>query len=162
MVIVLVGPMGCGKTTIGQILARQLDWPFYDGDDFHPEANKKKMSAGIALEDSDREPWLQILNELIQEHLAGGRNMILACSALKRKYRELLGVDQKQVYSVFLKGSQALLQQRIEDRSHEYMSKDLLESQLRTLEEPATGLTIDVSGTPEQTSALIVAALIEK
>ena len=162
MVIVLVGPMGCGKTTIGQILARQLDWPFYDGDDFHPEANKKKMSAGIALEDSDREPWLKILNELIQEHLAGGRNMILACSALKRKYRELLGVDQKQVYSVFLKGSQALLQQRIEDRSHEYMSKDLLESQLRTLEEPVTGLTIDVSGTPEQTSALIVAALIEK
>lgn len=162
MVIVLVGPMGCGKTTIGQILARQLDWPFYDGDDFHPEANKKKMSAGVALEDSDREPWLQILNQLIQKHLAGGKNMILACSALKRKYRALLGVDQKQVYSVFLKGSQALLQQRIEGRSHEYMSKDLLESQLRTLEEPLTGLTIDVSGTPEQTSALIVAALIEK
>lgn len=162
MVIVLVGPMGCGKTTIGYILARQLDWPFYDGDDFHPEANKKKMSTGVALEDSDREPWLKILNGLIQKHLADGRNMILACSALKKKYRDLLGVDQKQVYSVFLKGSPALLQQRIEDRSHEYMSKDLLESQLRTLEVPMTGLTVDISGTPEQTSALIVAALLEK
>ncbi len=162
MVIVLVGPMGCGKTTIGHILARQLDWPFYDGDDFHPEANKKKMSEGVALEDSDREPWLKILNGLIQKHLVSGRNMILACSALKKKYRDLLSVDQKQVYTVFLKGSPALLQQRIEDRSHEYMAKDLLESQLRTLEEPMTGLTVDISGTPEETSALIVAALIEK
>lgn len=162
MVIVLVGPMGCGKTTIGQILAKQLDWPFYDGDDFHPEANKKKMSAGVALEDSDREPWLKILNQLIRQHLATGRNMILACSALKKKYRDLLGVDQKQIYSVFLKGSRALLQQRIEARSHEYMSKDLLESQLRTLEEPLTGLTVDISGTPEEASALIIAALIEK
>ena len=90
MVIVLVGPMGCGKTTIGHILARQLDWPFYDGDDFHPEANKKKMSEGVALEDSDREPWLKILNGLIQKHLVSGRNMILACSALKKKYRDLI------------------------------------------------------------------------
>jgi carbohydrate kinase (thermoresistant glucokinase family) len=161
MVIVLIGPMGCGKTTIGLMLAEQLDWPFYDGDDFHPEANKKKMGQGIALDDADRQPWLEILHQLIEQHLAEGKSMILACSALKKIYRDLLGIDQRKVFSVFLKGSEPLLQQRIASRSHEYMPEDLLASQLQTLEEPMTGITVDISGTPEEAVAHIVKALID-
>ena len=140
MVIVLIGPMGCGKTTVGKILAQSLEWQFCDADDFHPEANKEKMAAGIPLDDSDRKPWLEILHGVIQKKLSEESSMVLACSALKRKYRRALGIDQEQVFSVFLEGSLALLQERIAGRSHEYMSKGLLESQLATLEVPKTGL----------------------
>lgn len=162
MVVVLIGPMGCGKTTIGQILAKELQWQFYDGDDFHPEANKKKMAEGKPLDDNDRQPWLEILHTLIQKHLADESNMILACSALKKKYRRMLGIDQNQVVSVFLKGSVALLQNRIAGRSHEYMAKDLLQSQLDTLEVPTTGITVDIAGTPQQISETIINKLQSK
>ncbi len=156
MVIVLIGPMGCGKTTVGEILAQNLGWQFYDADDFHPEANKIKMAEGMPLDDSDRKPWLDILHGIIQKNLSDESSVILACSALKKKYRRALGIDQEQVFSVFLKGSFALLQERIADRSHEYMSKGLLESQLATLEVPKTGITVDISGTPEQISQTII------
>ena len=161
MVIVLIGPMGCGKTTVGQILAKKLGWQFYDADDFHPEANKRKMGEGIPLDDSDRLPWLEILHQVIQKHLSDENSMILACSALKKKYRRALGIDQNQVFSVFLKGSFSLLQDRIADRSHEYMKKDLLQSQIETLEEPETGLTVEISGTPEQISQAIIDKLLK-
>ncbi len=160
MVIVLIGPMGCGKTTVGVTLAQKLGWQFYDADDFHPEANKRKMGEGIPLDDSDRKPWLDILHEIIQKYLSEESSMILACSALKKKYRRALGIDQEQVFSVFLKGSFSLLQERIADRSHEYMAKGLLQSQLATLEVPETGLTVDISGTPEQISQAIIDRLI--
>jgi carbohydrate kinase (thermoresistant glucokinase family) len=160
MVIVLIGPMGCGKTKVGVTLAQKLGWQFYDADDFHPEANKRKMGEGIPLDDSDRQPWLDILHEIIQKHLSEESSMILACSALKKKYRRALGIDQEQVFSVFLKGSFSLLQERIADRSHEYMAKGLLQSQLATLEVPETGLTVDISGTPEQISQAIIDRLI--
>ena len=150
MVIVITGPMGCGKTTIGQTLAAQLGWQFYDGDDFHPAANKQKMVQGIPLDDQDRKPWLAALRQIIDTHLVDGKSMILACSALKKKYRHMLGIDQQQVFSVFLKGSYALLEKRIAARCHEFMAKDLLRSQLDTLEEPETGLTVDIAGTPEE------------
>ena len=156
MVIVLIGPMGCGKTTVGVTLAQKLGWQFYDADDFHPEANKRKMGEGIPLDDSDRQPWLDILHEIIQKYLSEESSMILACSALKKKYRRALGIDQEQVFSVFLKGSFSLLQERIADRSHEYMAKGLLQSQLATLEVPVTGFTVDISGTPEQISQTII------
>lgn len=160
MVVVIIGPMGCGKTTIGQVLATRLSWQFYDADDFHPEANKKKMAQGVPLEDSDREPWLNILHQIIQEHLADGRSMILACSALKKKYRRMLGIDQQQVFSIFLKGSYSLLEQRIAGRSHQFMAKDLLQSQLDTLEEPDSGLTVDIAGTPEEICQTIIDQLM--
>jgi len=160
MVFVIIGPMGCGKTTIGQVLATRLSWQFYDADDFHPEANKKKMAQGVPLEDSDREPWLNILHQIIEEHLADGRSMILACSALKKKYRRMLGIDQQQVFSIFLKGSYSLLEERIAARSHQFMAKDLLRSQLDTLEEPDSGLTVDIAGTPEEICQTIIDQLI--
>jgi len=160
MVFVIIGPMGCGKTTIGQVLATRLSWQFYDADDFHPEANKKKMAQGVPLEDSDREPWLNILHQIIEEHLTDGRSMILACSALKKKYRRMLGIDQQQVFSIFLKGSYSLLEERIAARSHQFMAKDLLRSQLDTLEEPDSGLTVDIAGTPEEICQTIIDQLI--
>ncbi len=150
MVIVVIGPMGCGKSTIGKLLGIQLGWSFYDADDFHPQVNIEKMAQGIPLNDDDREPWLKILKTKIEEHTAQGRNMVLACSALKKKYRQLLGIDQQQIFSVFLKGSFELLSQRISSRSHEFMSQSLLQSQLDTLEEPQSGLTVNIAASPEE------------
>lgn len=161
MVIVILGPMGCGKTTIGNLLAARLGWQFYDADDFHPEANIRKMGQGIPLDDYDREPWLEILAQIIQKHLGQGDNMILACSALKRKYRCTLGIDQQHIVSVFLKGSYELLKERIAARSHEFMDKELLQSQLNTLEEPKTGITVDISATPEQICLSIIQTIQE-
>jgi len=141
--------MGCGKTTIGKMLAEKLGWSFYDGDDFHPQKNVGKMRAGIALTDEDRKLWLEILHGNIQGWLKEKVNTILACSALKQTYRDRLGVDQNTVRTVYLKGSYELLRKRVEARQHPYMDKNLLRSQLDTLEEPQDGLTVDISATPE-------------
>ena len=149
MVLILMGPMGCGKTTIGKMLAEKLGWSFYDGDDFHPQENVEKMRAGMALTDEDRKVWLETLHANIQLWLRDKKNSVLACSALKRTYRELLGVNQETVKTVYLKGSYELLRKRIEERQHRYMNKNLLRSQLDTLEEPRDGLTVDISATPE-------------
>ncbi len=149
MVLIIMGPMGCGKTTIGKRLAEKLGWPFYDGDDFHPASNVEKMRAGIPLTDEDRKAWLEKLNANIQLWLKEKKNSILACSALKQAYRDILGVDQDTVKTVYLKGSYELLRTRVEGRQHPYMDKNLLKSQLETLEEPKDGLTVDISATPE-------------
>ncbi len=149
MIILLMGPMGCGKTTIGKLLATKSGWPFYDGDDFHPPENVAKMQGGIALTDEDRWVWLETLRELIAQLLQEGTNAILACSALKQAYRDILGVDQKTVITVYLQGSFELLRKRVSERQHPYMSKELLQSQLDTLEEPAGGLTADIAASPE-------------
>ncbi len=149
MVLILMGPMGSGKTTIGKMLAGKLGWPFIDGDSFHPKENVEKMRAGIALTDEDRRLWLERLRDNIQRWLKEKQDMILACSALKQAYRDILGVDQKTVRTVYLKGSYALLRERIEKRQHPYMDKNLLRSQSDTLEEPEEGLRVDISAPPE-------------
>jgi len=156
MVLILMGPMGCGKTAIGKMLAAKLGWPFYDGDNFHPEKNVEKMRAGIALTDEDRKLWLEKLHANIQHWLRDRQNTILACSALKQAYRDILGVDQNTVRTVYLKGSYELLRKRIEERQHPYMDKNLLRSQLDTLEEPKDGLTVDISATPETIVSTII------
>jgi carbohydrate kinase (thermoresistant glucokinase family) len=159
LVIVLMGPMGCGKTTIGKMLANELGWVFCDADDAHPKKNIEKMAAGIALTDEDRKPWLERLHAKIVRRLGSGENAILACSALKQVYRDILGVDQNRVKTVYLKGSFDILSKRIQSRRHPYMDNTLLQSQLDTLEEPQEGLWVDISASKERIVRTIVVAL---
>jgi gluconokinase len=139
MIVVLMGVSGSGKTTIGTLLAERTGAVFADADDYHPQTNKDKMAAGQALNDGDRQPWLEVLNRLLQGWAEGGRGGILACSALKAKYRETLaaGLAPGSVHFVMLDGSRELIAERLAQREHEYMNPKLLESQLRTLEPPS-------------------------
>ena len=148
MVIVLFGVSGCGKSTTGQLLADRLDWLFIDADDHHPVENIKKMRKGIALNDEDRRPWLQSLADMIATRNHQGHDTILACSALKQNYRDLLGIDQQHIVSVFLEGSVALIQSRLQKRKHAFMNDNLLRSQFDTLEIPDDGLIINVAEKP--------------
>ena len=149
MVIVVMGVSGVGKTTVGMLLARALGAEFAEGDSYHPPPNVEKMRAGTSLDDEDRWPWLQILAAEIDTWLAEGRDVVLACSALKRAYRDLLAHGRPQVRFVYLKGEAALLRARLDQRRGHYMPPTLLASQLAALEEPDDALTIDVSGPPE-------------
>jgi gluconokinase len=148
MVIVLMGVTGSGKTVVGELLARELGWKFYDGDDFHPRANVEKMAAGVPLTDEDRFPWLRLLAEKIGRWVDRGEQAILACSALKAVYREIL-VCRPEVRVVHLQGSIELIRQRLEERVHRYMPPSLLASQFATLEDPHDALTIDITPAPE-------------
>jgi carbohydrate kinase (thermoresistant glucokinase family) len=159
MIIVLIGPMGCGKTTIGQLLSRKLSWPFYDGDDFHPQVNIEKMRKAIPLTDEDRQPWLKRLHEEMLRLNQSGRNAIFACSALKRTYRQTIGIDQNAVRSVYLKGSYGMIRDRLKNRNHPYMDDNLLKSQMETMEEPEDGLTVDISMSPENIVQIVLTAL---
>lgn len=152
MIILLMGPAGSGKTTIGKLLAAQLSWDFADGDDFHPPANIGKMSQGIPLTDEDRLPWLQSIRDAMRQWQARGKSVVVACSTLKRSYRKLLGVgpDVKDIKLVYLKGAYDLLLERLHSRAGHYMKEQMLASQLADLEEPAYALTIDVSKSPEE------------
>jgi gluconokinase len=159
LVIVLMGVAGAGKTRVGKLLASELAWPFADGDDYHPPANLEKMRNGIPLTDSDRAPWLEILHALIASWIAEGKSAVLACSALKRAYRERLLVGSE-VRFVYLKGNVALLQARLRERQGHYMTVQMLESQLATLEEPECALIVDVSHPPEEIAAEIRSKLV--
>ncbi|HVH59672.1 MAG TPA: gluconokinase [Candidatus Sulfotelmatobacter sp.] len=152
MIVLLMGPAGSGKTTVGILLAKQLSWEFADGDDFHSPANKQKMSRGVGLTDEDRVPWLQSIRDAMDQWLAERRSVVLACSALKRSYRERLGVDSdaKDIKLVYLKGSYDLLLERLRDRKGHYAREQLLASQLVDLEEPTDSITVEVSRSPEQ------------
>ena len=145
-----MGPTGCGKTTIGKMLSGQLGWPFYDADDFHPAENVNKMRSGIALSDADRLPWLHRLRDEIKLWLQQRTPAELACSALKQSYRDILGVDQKSVFSVYLKGSFDLIQERISRRRHRYMPVELLRSQFDALEQPQGGISVDIAFSPPE------------
>lgn len=142
---IMIGVSGCGKTSVGQLLARSLGWDFYDADDFHPPENVSKMANGIPLTDSDRAPWLASLHDLISSSLKADRPGVLACSALKERYRRQLMDDNEGVQLVHLKGSYDLIWSRMETRTDHYMKPHMLKSQFEALEEPVDALTIDIA-----------------
>ena len=150
MIVILMGVSGSGKSTIGKQLANSLEWNFYDGDDFHPPENIEKMQAGIPLQDTDRIPWLQVIREAIAQWLQENKNVVLACSALKESYRQMLSSDSKDVKFIYLKGSFELIQKRLQNRKHHFMSERLLESQFDLLEEPSNAIAVDISSTEEK------------
>jgi len=149
MIAIVMGVVGAGKTTVGKLLASQLGWEFADADDFHPQSNVEKIRHGIALTDEDREPWLDRLREAIVRWIAEGKSVILACSALKRSYRAKLCVGP-QVRFVYLKGSAALIADRLRSRHGHFAGESILASQLADLEEPQKSIIVDISHTPQQ------------
>lgn len=149
MVVIVMGVTGAGKTTIGRGLAASLGWEFHDGDELHTETSKRKMHSGIALDDSDREPWLSAIRKLIEAMLSEGRNGVVACSALKQSYRDELVVDPKLVKVVYLKGSAQLIAERLRNRVGHFMNPALLQSQFDTLETPRDAIVVDVAMVPE-------------
>jgi gluconokinase len=149
VIVIIMGTTGAGKTTIGKLLARQLGWEFDDADSFHPAANIEKMSRGIPLGDADRAPWLAALHNAIAQWIAAGKNVVLACSALKQSYREELSVGPD-VKIVYLKGSYELFAGRIHERHGHFAGEGILAGQFADLEEPKDAVTVDASLTPQE------------
>ena len=158
MIVLLMGPAGSGKTTVGKLLASQLHWEFSDADAFHSRANIQKMSRGIGLTDEDRLPWLQSIRDAILEWQSQGRNVVLACSALKRSYREFLGIGSN-VKLVYLKGDDELLREKLRSRKEHYAGQRLLASQLADLEEPDDAIALSAAAPPEETASEICKCL---
>jgi gluconokinase len=145
MVIVLMGVTGSGKTTVGEALAADLSWDFYDADDFHSPVNKAKMHAGTPLTDEDRWPWLAAIRRAIEAALVDDRGAIVACSALKGVYRDALAGGLSGVAFVVLDGPRQLLADRLAARADHFMNPALLDSQLATLERPDDALIVDIA-----------------
>jgi gluconokinase len=156
MIIVLMGVSGSGKTTVGKILAAQLGWRFVEADDYHPPANIEKLRRGDPLTDSDRRPWLEQLRRVIDGACEGGRDLVVACSALKHAYQEYLEHDASRcVHYVYLHGSEELIRQRMAERKGHFMNPKLLHSQFETLEPPEHAVRVEVSASPESIAAEI-------
>lgn len=156
-IIVLMGPAGAGKTTIGVLLAQSLGWRFLDADDFHSPENVDRMHRGIALTDADREPWLSAVRAALSTALARNDCVVLACSALKEQYRRALvpsGAEASMRF-VYLRADEGVLRERLAHRKGHYAGPKLLESQLQTLEEPSGALWVDASRTPVEIVARI-------
>jgi gluconokinase len=153
-VVVLVGVSGAGKTTVGRALAQALQFPFYEGDDYHSPTNRAKIHAGVALTDADRDPWLKAIRTLIDNVLAGQGDAVIACSALKRAYRDAL--RQPGVLFVYLKVPVAELRTRLENRTGHFAGPALLDSQLQTLEEPRHAILIEADRSVDEIVADIV------
>lgn len=161
LAVVVMGVCGCGKSTVGERLARELGALFIEGDAFHPPANVARMAAGIALTDADRQGWLEALAAQLADARRAGRSVVLACSALKRRYRDVLRQGAPDLRVVHLAGDRAMLAVRLSARQGHYMPASLLDSQLATLEAPGPGelaITLD-AGAP--TDALVQSALTQ-
>jgi gluconokinase len=143
--VVVMGVSGCGKTEVGRRLARRLKARFIDADDLHPPANIEKMRAGIPLDDADRAPWLRLLNARLREVVAAGEPVVLACSALKQRYREALAAGVPGLRFVHLAGSREIIAERLAARRHRYMPASLLDSQFAALEPPADAIVLDAA-----------------
>jgi len=150
VIVILVGVTGCGKTTIGAMLAEACGWDFHDADDFHPAENVAKMKSGAPLDDEDRRPWLARLNTFLLESERQGKSLVLACSALKQVYRDRLASGCAAARFVFLDGDIELIRARLAARQGHYMNPKLLDSQFAILERPADALRLDVAAGPAE------------
>jgi gluconokinase len=160
LIVIVMGVAGSGKTTVGRLLGYKLGWRFADADDFHPPENKDKISRGVALTDADRAPWLAAMRSAIVQWNAAGENVVLACSALKRVYRDELRAGQ--VCFVYLKGDHALLLARLRSRHGHFADEKILASQLATLEEPGEDesvIVVPIDRSPEEIASAIIAKL---
>lgn len=155
MILVVMGVSGSGKSTVGRELARQLGWPFHDGDDDHPAANLAKMHRGEPLTDADRGPWLEAIARVMNRAHDRGEDLVLACSALKHSYREQLRRQDGSVRFVFLTGPASLIAERLSRRRGHFMDPHLLESQIETLEPPHDAIQVDITPSPEAIAAEI-------
>jgi gluconokinase len=160
LAVVVMGVQGCGKTSVGSALAARLGARFLDADDFHPPANVEKMRAGTPLDDTDRAPWLERLNAELRASVARGEPVVLACSALKARYRDALGHGLPSLRFVHLAGSFELIAQRLAARNHRYMPTTLLRSQFDALEPPSDAIAIDVGGTVDEIVETAAARLL--
>lgn len=154
MIVVVMGVSGCGKSTVGALLAQRLGAEFLDADEFHPPENVAKMASGMPLGDADRRPWLERLNAELRKR----QHAVLACSALKESYRGALaeGIDCRFVH---LRGSIELIRSRMTQRQHRYMPASLLESQFAALEAPARAIEVDIAQPPERCVETVIASL---
>jgi carbohydrate kinase (thermoresistant glucokinase family) len=162
VVLVLMGVSGSGKTTIGQLLAQRLRWPYEEGDALHPPANVAKMQAGHPLDDADRAPWLAKVADWVDARLAAGECGVVTCSALKHAYRDLIDRRGSGVEFVYLQGSPELIASRLAGRQGHFMPASLLDTQFATLEEPGADepvLRVEIGAPPEIIAANIIDAL---
>jgi gluconokinase len=160
-VVVVMGVSGCGKSTVGTLLSERLGWPFEDADLLHPPANVAKMRSGVPLTDADRWPWLERVAAWISERRGNGDGVV-ACSALKRRYRDVLREADPTLRLVFLDGPREILIQRLEQRDGHFFPKTLLDSQLADLEEPTLDehpIVIQIGQSPDDAVDAIIKAL---
>jgi gluconokinase len=156
---ILMGVSGSGKTTIGQLLAADLGWDYIEGDDHHSPENIQKMANGVPLTDSDRQPWLEKLHDILSGHAQAQQPVVLACSALKREYRQILAGNLPEVHFIYLKGDYALIVQRLAQRPYHYMKAGMLDSQFEALQEPEDALTVEINQSSQEICGLIRAYL---
>lgn len=162
-VFVVMGVAGSGKTTIGEALAAHLNCPLFDGDDFHSPENVAKMASGQPLNDEDRGPWLASLAALIEEHLDRGDTAVLASSALKQRYRDILRIDER-VQFIFLEGDFDLIWGRMQARQDHYMKPEMLRSQFEALELPTEkeAIKIPINRSENEIMAMVLLAIEEQ
>ncbi|HKN24624.1 MAG TPA: gluconokinase [Candidatus Acidoferrum sp.] len=159
MILLVMGVTGSGKSTVGRMLADRLGWVFLEADDFHSPGNKEKMHRGVPLTEADRLPWLQAIHAELQAQDKQGKNVVLACSALREEYRKILmqGLDVRLIY---LRGSRELIAGRLRQRTDHFAGEAILDDQFAVLEEPRNALVVDIAENPEEIVEEILRAII--